>query len=215
MKTSAIILSYKDNFKIIKITLDAVRKCGVDEIIFINNGASSDLIMSLKDVRTFVTKNNLGSSGGYKLGLQKATMDYFWLLDADNVPEPDALDILKREYNGGAICSYRERYGAIANLNSYDLKPIIGWNSVLGFNFLWFWRRNKIFNKKEPMKLAVSKIPVAAYGGMFFNRALIHNIGYPDKKLFLYCDDYAWSRRIVDNGMDLLLARDSIIKDSK
>ena len=214
MKTSAIILSYKDEYGTIGKTLNAVKRCGVDEIVFIDNG-SHGIYGNLKGVELFKTKKNLGSSGGFKLGMQKATQDYFWLLDADNVPEPDALEILKEEYNGGAVCSYRERYGAIANLNSYDLKPITGRNDVLGFNFLRLGRRNKIFDKKEKMKLAVSKIPVAAYGGMFFHRNLPTIIGYPDKRLFTYCDDYTWSRRIVDIGMDLLLVRDSIIKDSK
>jgi len=214
MKTSAIILSYKDDCVTIGKTVSAVERCGVDEIVLIDNGGFSNLIY-LKNVKLFATKKNLGSSGGYKYGLQRATQDYFWLLDADNVPEPDALDILKENYNGGAVCSYRKRYGAIANLNSYDLKPITGWNSVLGFNVLHPFRRNKIFGIKEPMRYDVSKIPVATYGGMFFNRALIHIIGYPDKRYFTYADDYAWSRRIVDIGMDLLLVRDSIIEDSK
>ena len=147
--------------------------------------------------------------------MQKATEEYLWLLDADNVPNPDALKLLKENYNGGCVCSYRKRHGAIANLNSYDLKPITGWNSVLGFTFLKPFKRNRIWGKKEPMKLAVSKIPIATYGGMFFHRSLIWIIGYPDKRCFTYGDDYAWSRRIVDIGMDLLLVRDSIIEDSK
>lgn len=214
MKTSAIILSYKDNFVTIGKTVTAVRKCGVDEIVLINNGGLSKFPVNLKDVNVYVTEKNLGSSGGYKFGMQIASQDYFWLLDADNVPNPDALDILKEHYNGGAVCSYRKRHGAIANLNSYDLKPITGRNAVLGFTFLKPFKRNRIWAQREPMRLAVSKIPVATWGGMFFHKSLIWIIGYPDTRYFTYTDDYDWSRRIVDIGMDLLLVRDSIIKDS-
>ena len=64
MKTSAIILSYNDDYVTIGKTISAVKKCGVDEIVLINNGGLSKFPVNLKkDVNIYATEKNLGSSG--------------------------------------------------------------------------------------------------------------------------------------------------------
>ena len=41
------------------------------------------------------------------------------------------------------------------------------------------------------------QIIVAQYGGLFFNKKLLDVIGYPNEKLYLYCDDYEWTYAII------------------
>ncbi len=179
---------------------------------------------------------NLGSAGGYKRGLEKAYNDpeceFIWLLDDDNQPDGRALcELLKFWYT---IDEFQEKEKRVV-LSSFRIsrlaykkavlqkKPylILGRkNSFLGFHFIDIPR--KIFARMVPLSLreqclpqniTSGVIPVAPYGGLFFHKSLLENIGFPDEKYFLYSDDHEWTYRITKKGGKIFIVFGSLIKD--
>ncbi|HOV98709.1 MAG TPA: glycosyltransferase [Bacteroidota bacterium] len=183
-------------------------------------------------------KENLGSAGGYKCGLVAAQAEndceYIWLLDDDNVPRPQALGILEdfwknypmnNKENKLCLLSYRissPAYKELARLDSSSIEPILGSrNAALGLNifrlrqtrynsrlFRSFFKDDEIILNKH-----YGRIPVAPYGGMFFNKQILNIIGYPNEELFLYGDDYEFSYRIIQHQGEIILVLDSIVDD--
>ena len=153
-------------------------------------------------------------------------MYFIWLLDDDNLPSETALDILVKKWhalNPGSnqklfsLLSYRTDRETYKKAVIYQ-KPelMLGpKNSFLGFHFSY-----KLLNKKRITKQDLRKpdakwgpVSVAPYGGMFFSRTLLDEIGLPDEKLFLYADDMDFSYRIIKKGGHIFLILESVIND--
>lgn len=198
MTTCAVILHYANDFHKV---MDAAKKAGVDEFVLVDN-----------------SRNNIGVAAGYKKGIMKALTtecDYIWLLDDDNIPAEDALDqlfIVKDHYNiskKSALVSFREYGSYSVNIDRFIGSP----NAVLGLNIFRYKYTREMVQKRERMKTYIELTACAMYGGMFFHRDLIKIIGYPDEKYFLYGGDYEWSSRITENGGQIIVAMQSIIKE--
>ena len=198
MVVTAIILKYRFSHEQL---IHNTEHLGVDDYIIVDN-----------------SKNNLGTAGGYAKGMKQIRNGFIWLLDEDNIPEPDALKKLRTAWKlyGGynrCLASYRKGYDKI-----YDIYSIIGSeNSCLGLNLFNYkkTRENLYPFMTKAFKLESRFIPVAMYGGMFFHSDLLKIIGYPNEKLFMYCDDFEWSYRITKSGGKIALVRDSIIHEPK
>lgn len=180
---------------------------------------------------------NSGSAGGYYTGLKYASQcrncEFIWLLDDDNKPKEGALKALTRFWQDLmeedkadriSLMSYRENrdiYKDVILKSKPDL--VIGRkNSSFGFHLCGFpaemLRRFKkiCFPKISSEKFcyrrygSVSAVP---FGGMFFHKDLLKNIGYPSQKLYLYSDDWDFSYRITKKGGKIFLLLDSVIED--
>ena len=184
-------------------------------------------------------EQNTGSAGGFKAGLMQARKisdcDFIWLLDDDNRPEPNAMAALQAHWNANVqpngaastcLVSFREsrpEYRDYALGNETIFNSIIeDRNAFLGLNILRPIRMvrhlNLLLSKKKTALPRndvpdIGHLPFAPYGGMFFHKALLNTIGYPDDRLYLYCDDLEYSYRIVHEGGDILLVYDSLITD--
>lgn len=171
---------------------------------------------------------NSGSALGFKEGLlclQEEPIDFIWLLDDDNLPEKDSLNRLMefwpglslRERDLCCLLSYRpdrKLYrDAVVKRDPYlMLGPE---NSFLGFSLKEMLKRQ--FRKREaPGDTDVpeyGQVAVAPYGGMFFPKSLLEQIGLPDESKFLYADDHEFSYRITKKGGKILLLLTSKIED--
>ncbi len=180
---------------------------------------------------------NSGSAGGYRRGLQEAyqnnSCEFIWLLDDDNRPEAGALKALTDFWAGliendkeqrVALMCYREDreiYKEVVFKNKPNL--VIGRNnSFLGFHVCSLpgelMRRIKDTSSQKAKNddLAgqnyglVSAVP---FGGMFFHKKLLNEIGYPNRDLFLYGDDWDFSYRITKKGGKIFLLLNSVIED--
>jgi len=207
MKVTAIILKYKkSNEELAERLKYLVEVCGIDEFFIASNSG----------------KYNIGTAGGYTIGMKQVKDGFIWLLDEDNIPEPNALKMLKYNWEqwGGVyigwgdkkrylcLASYRKGYDKIS-----DIWSVVGSeNSVLGLN-LFNYKQTRNNLKPRPLQCFADsynrKIPVAMYGGMFFHSDLLKAIGYPNEKLFMYCDDFDWSYKISS----IVLVKDSIINE--
>ena len=187
-------------------------------------------------LKVIYLEENTGSAGGYKRGLQEAyeceECEYIWLLDDDNMPQKDSLKVLK-EFWGKlenkekekkvSLLSFRpDRMAYKEAIMTNNPNLVLGRkNSFLGFHILDLPKKVlRVLKRKIGIKTFVEdkniksgKVAVAPYGGMFFHKKIIDNIGYPREEFFVYADDHEWSYRITKRGGKIILVLDSKLKD--
>ncbi len=241
-KITVITVTYDNRFYLLKQVIDACLRERVDRIIIVDNNSSLSVREQLKKIKrelkdkikVLSLDDNIGSAGGYKLGLQEAyndpDCDFIWLLDDDNKPREGALSNLMSFWNSleeenkeekVALLSFRpsrEIYKTAVLKNNYQL--LLGRkNSFLGFHFIDF--PSKVLRKVgliimrngKNLKARVGVVPVAPYGGLFFHKKLLDVIGFPREDFFLYADDHEWTYRITRHGGKIIIVFDSIIDD--
>lgn len=237
-KTGVVTLTYGNRMHLLGPVLDEL-ECLQDifKVVVVCNGITPEAMEQLEsrasDSHKIVLLDmgfNSGSAKGFKEGMievEKHSVDYIWLLDDDNLPDPEALNILKEEYaklapsyGGKPFCllSYRpdrSRY-RLAVLQG-DPQAVIGPdNSFLGFH--WKQKLRKAMGYKPDEQTSecrtnTGQVLVAPYGGMFFRKELLGEIGYPREEFFLYGDDHDFSYRITQAGGAIILVLDSVVRD--
>ncbi len=244
MKTCAVIVTYGDRFHLLEQVMDACFKEGVDKVIVVDNASEQNSRDKLKKyesknqkrLKVIYLEENTGSAGGYKRGLEEAysceECEFIWLLDDDNQPQKDSLNILKKFWNEldkenkekkVSLLSYRpDRVQYKEAIMTYNPNLVLGRkNSFLGFHILdlptkvmrVIKRKMGISTFKENSNIKSGKVAVAPYGGMFFHKNLIDTIGYPREEFFVYADDHEWSYRITKNSGDIFVVLDSVLED--
>jgi GT2 family glycosyltransferase len=232
MQITAIIVTYADRFNLLKQVIEACFKSGVSRIVVVDNdsqkNSKNQLKILLEDNKSRITvlwnASNLGSAKAYKQGLQEAKKececDYIWLLDDDNRPREKALEILKKYWinkpkDVAALLSFRpDRAQYKQAVLEGNPNLVLGkMNSFSGFHFKQ--KFFDFFSKKATIdeKRIVGEIAYAPYGGMFFHKNIIDEIGYPNEDYFLYSDDHDWSYRITKSNKKIYLVLDSVIDD--
>lgn len=232
MQITAVIVTYADRFNLLNQVIDACFKNGVSNIIVVDNDSHKNSKNQLeakleiyKDkIKVIWNVSNLGSAKAYKQGLLEAknknNYDYIWLLDDDNKPKENSLEILKKYWLNkpkevAALLSFRPDRGQYKQAvleNNPNL--VLGMkNSFSGFHLKQkitklFFKKRKIDNDKIDGEIAY-----APYGGMFFHKSMIDEIGYPNEDFFLYSDDHDWSYRITTANKKIYLVLNSIIED--
>ncbi len=231
-----LIVTYSNRWQFLEQVLSRVTSLeNVTNVIVVDNASVYNVAqncLSFQDNRIHVIPHveNLGSAGGYKAGLtffmDETKSDFVWLLDDDNLPDPDALQKLTEAWTSiktfndkKALFSLRpdrKQHIQIAkgeNANRFFLVK----NSFLGFNLFrvpvnqYYKLRDRLIKRGEFKEKAA--MPYAPYGGMFFHRDLIALIGYPDESFFVYADDSEYTYRVTEKGGVIWLIPDSQITD--
>ena len=244
MKVCALVVTYNDRFKYLEKVIDQLLQSDINGIIVIDNNSSlnsCDQLNTLEKkysgwLKAIYLNENIGSAGGYFAGLQEFyrmdDYDFVWLLDDDNVPEKNALDIIKKFWlnlnskdkeDNIALLSYRNDrniyYEAVLK-NNPDM--VIGQkNGFLGFDLRTYLirKRNKLFNIQSSDRLHMDenieygKVSASYYGGLFFHKKLLDGIGYPNPEFFVYMDDIEFTSRINKAGGVLYVLFKSKIND--
>jgi len=224
---SIVTVTYGDRWHLLSQVLkfaDASAK--VDRIVVVDNGSHPPIQPLVKRAgfrKTTVIRSprNLGSAGGFKLGLETVrTYDpvWIWLLDDDNLPDPDALDTILRsaaeldETARGkcAILAYRPGHQSDIAAGVDVSRCYPAHSSFLGFHVAEIphkiWRRLRWGRPSGEAKIPdCVSIPYATYSGLFFHRAVLEIIGTPNEELVLYADDTEFSYRIVQSGGSIWL----------
>lgn len=208
----------------------------INEIIVINNGSSTDLkkyFETNSKVRVVDLLNNTGSANGFNVGIEMAransNCEYIWLLDDDNKPENNALELLISYYNDFkekykknefSLLSLREdrKEYILASKFRDSSKYFPSNNSFLGIHFKDLIKKviNRIHKKNvfvEKEHLNIVDVPLAPYGGFFFHKDLVDEIGLPNKEFYLYSDDYEFSYRVTKRRGKIFLVPESKISD--
>jgi len=181
-----------------------------------------------------------GFKRGLEEAYKDKDCEFIWLLDDDNLPLKNSLKTLISYWNNldlqnkdkkVALVSFRKRSEAYLNVNFNKKSEIIigKKNSFIHFHILdipqKIFRRLKnkwkfsIFRKNSHNKIRyvkknnMSLMPVAPYGGLFFNKKIIETIGFPNENFFLYVDDHDWTFRLTKLNGKIYLVPNSQIKD--
>jgi len=89
----------------------------------------------------------------------------------------------------------------------YDDNNICGWTIIN-------WIRSFFQTiKSEKTNYFMLRNEIAPYGGLFLNKRVLHKVGYPKEKLFVYADDHDWSYRMTKCGFSISLCSESKIED--
>jgi GT2 family glycosyltransferase len=233
-RVCAVTVTYADRWGFLKqVTERLLTFDNVSHVVIVNNASLynvKDEAAKLNDNRVIVLDKaeNLGSTGGYKAGIayaQQCDTDFVWLLDDDNLPSENSLDVLLNTWdelgtanNKTAFFSLRTdriHHIHIAKGESpyrYYLVP----DNFLNFTFLRpYIKLLKFadkFKKYKKYKERVT-IPFASYGGFFLHKEMVDTIGYPDEKFYLYFDDAEYTYRVTQNGGTIWLIPGSTITD--
>lgn len=239
----AVIVTYGDRWKFVSQVINRLFGFSqVCKIILVDNGSMQKLSErellknNAEKVSVVHLDKNYGSAKGFGAGLRAARaldeIDYIWILDDDNVPHNNALEILLLELeksmqcsNPSLICfaSYRPaRFWHSIAIEKSDPEYVVGRiNSFMRFHIFDFTKRlkNKICyslvsnEKNKNIEQRKGQIAVAPYGGLFFNKKILDTIGYPDERYFLYVDDNEFTYRMTSSGICIILILDSIVDD--
>lgn len=223
MTTFAVTVTYGNRFHLLKQVIDSALAEGVAKIIVVDNNSQPESREKLKayeqelgsnKIKVLYLDDNYGSAGGFKRGLKEAnseTTDFIWLLDDDNVPQDNSLNNLIKtkecfDNKNIILVSYRKIMDpATQQIVDKDiLYSNVSIGEVLG--------EQKSFFSKLVSKLSLNKknhklinFPIArrehgSYGGMFFEKSVLENVGYPNEEFYLYADDIEYSQRLQENG---------------
>ncbi|WP_162846985.1 glycosyltransferase [Mucilaginibacter gracilis] len=233
-KVCAVTVTYENRWHLLKqVILRLLSFDNTSHVVVVNNASPYNVknkALELGDDRVIVLDcaENLGSTGGYKKGLEFAhtlNTDFIWLLDDDNLPSEVGLDALLNNWDElgaepdkTALFSLRtDRIHHIhmakgASPYRYYLVP----DNFLNFTFLRpyikFRKLADKFKKYQKFKKRV-EIPLASYGGFFLHKDMIDKIGYPDEKFYLYFDDAEYTYRVTAGGGKIWLISGSVITD--
>ncbi len=237
MKVGVVMVSYADRANYFERVLQRLETLPlITDIVLVCNNISTDSYAKLEKIkagssklRPYVLDTNMGSAGGYKAGIQQileCDIDFIWMLDDDNLPSESALDHLVTNWNSinpenrekiFSLLSYRTDREIYKQAVKYqNPKLMLGpQNSFLGFHFSYKILKRKRQGKLHPdaENLKWGPVSVAPYGGMFYHRTLIGEIGLPNENFFLYADDLDFSYRISKKGGHIYLMLDSVIDD--
>lgn len=206
---------------------------GCQNVIVVFNGCTESVVNEVQtltrrqslSVTSVINPINLGSAGGYNLGLKTAIdrePDLIWLLDDDNCPEPGALAAAVQEWDTRVdVAVFCSRSGSPDHTKLQQ-----GWPPSLVFppsgSFMYFdiWQRiSRLVRTRKaatctPIDLGRSvQVPYGPYGGLLVTPALIRKAGLPDPSLFLYEDDTDYSYRLGLAKAQLVWCRDALVID--
>jgi len=231
-----LIVTYSNRWQFLAQVLERVSAFeNVTDIVVVDNASAYSVAGNCKQladekIKVITNKENLGSAGGYKIGLeyfkQESGANFVWLLDDDNLPAIDALDQLTSAWSSipgsddqKALFSLRpDRKQHVMIAQGEDAgRFFAAQNSFMGFNLFripinqYYKLRDKFvtpgaFKEKATM-------PYAPYGGMFFHKRMIDLIGYPEEKFFVYADDSEYTYRITEKGGQIWLVPASQVTD--
>ena len=167
-------------------------------------------------VRLIQNPSNLGFAAGNNTGLRDALargFEYFWVLNADTVVEPDALDRLVarlRAEEGAGICGsllcYYAAPDVIQEAGGCQSYPLLGVSRRLA--------GDKKRSAAHPWTKFEKQLGYVSGASCLVSRAFLEKIGLMSEDYFLYCEEIDWATR-GRGRFSLALAHDSIVYHKK
>lgn len=209
----------------------------ISEMVIVDNDASpatkrylDDLSRKHPFIEIVSNSQNLGSAGGFRRGIEAALTreaEYLWLLDDDNCPDNDALreivNQLRKHGDAKRTClvSNRPAKREFGRLIASRRNQHLNRNSFLGFHFLHTPLNLVSLKMRDVLNLNrgnagspfYPRLIYAPYGGFFFAKELVREVGLPNGRLFLYSDDHEYTYRFTRHGFPIYLVPSSTIHD--
>lgn len=226
-KITVVTVTYGKRWHLLSQVLNSVKNNPlVAEIVVVNNGSKEDienLCKTFNSDKIFVisTEKNLGSAGGFKLGIEAAYKrnkgELIFLLDDDNVVEKDCLECLIETYKKlGSTpnnCLKAYKYNNKSDILLAEKGYLYFDNEDSFFNFNLIDRLFLLRNIKTIRHENIIPVRGVAYSGFLFHRMWIQKIGLPDENMILYGDDTEYTLRLINNGGGIYLCINCKIRD--
>jgi rhamnopyranosyl-N-acetylglucosaminyl-diphospho-decaprenol beta-1,3/1,4-galactofuranosyltransferase len=190
-------------------TLDAVQHQTrpPDAILIVDNASTDGTLNRTFPEQVSVIRNatNLGTSGAVQIGFGHALergFDWVWILDADSVPEPDALATLLDLFTGWPSC-LQEETGFIAclPLDQSDGQPLHG---------RLFTRNGRVIVAPEPEQRWYM-CHVTIWSGCLYRLDAVRRIGLPNPDYVLDRGELEYAYRVMRAGYKAFIHRDAVI----
>ncbi|ABB32408.1 glycosyltransferase, putative [Geobacter metallireducens GS-15] len=240
-KIVVVTVTYGDRSVYVSRLLERIAQLNIKKIVLVDNNSSCSTKALLDTaasqyhnelIDSITMAENVGSAKAFKAGLIKANQlegyEYILLLDDDNLPDLDLIEVLESYWTNLA---YKHELTALAcnrvhlGINERVVAQDNPWlllgkpNSFLGFHVGEIIRNTCARLFKLP-KASLSgrgtnyrTTNFAPYGGLFFHKSLLEVIGYPNEDYVIYADDCEFTYRIPLNGGMILALLDAKIYD--
>jgi rhamnopyranosyl-N-acetylglucosaminyl-diphospho-decaprenol beta-1,3/1,4-galactofuranosyltransferase len=207
------VLAYVHTFNdadVIEATLAAVQHQSrrPDGILLVDNASSDGTLNRTFPEQISVIRNatNLGSCGAIGVGFSYALehgFDWMWILDADSLPDPDALATLMELYHGWPS-SLQEETGFIACL---PLDQSIG-KPVHGLRFT----PNGRFVVTPSPDQRHYMCHMTIWSGGLYRMAAVRRVGFPNPNYFVDRGELEYMYRVMKAGYKAFIHQDAIIR---
>lgn len=165
------------------------------DVLIIDNASTdgtADAVAPLlnEQVRCLRNDSNVGGAGGFHAGIKKAFelgYQYFWLMDDDTLPYPDALSkLIEADQVLGGSYGYLSSAalwtdGSECRMNRQKIKKAI-------------------YERIELLKYGLVQIEQATFVSFLIRAETVRKFGLPIKEFFIWGDDIEYSRRIAVRG---------------
>jgi GT2 family glycosyltransferase len=231
-KVTVVTVTYGDRWKYLSQALEAViHDLHLVRLILVDNGsANQEELTRAKGeyagkLEIIHTGKNLGSAGGFALGLERARdidCDYVLMLDDDNVLEPNGLSTFIHNYK--SVMGRHMVTGFRPDIQSDEVFRLPLDEGHLKYTFFDVWSIDKLehflkklfkrtINASEREYHHVVRTNGFVYGGAFLPIEAVKASPLPDKELMLYGDDVEYSWGVLDQGYLSYLCDRPIIRD--
>lgn len=180
--------------------------CPIDRIIVIDNRSTDGTYDAVRaefpHVQVVRTETNVGSSGGYAMGIERAHaagVEWIWTLDDDSIAEPDALQALL-----DAAAKFPTRPSILAS------KVVWTDGTLHPMNI----QKPKLYNAEEQFmaaERATMSIRFSSFVSMLIHRSAVDRHGLPIAGYFLWNDDVEYSARILRRELGVLVPASVVV----
>ncbi len=205
-KVIAVVVTY-NRMELLKKCIEKLRENHPAQIIVVNNDSKDGTSQWLENQTDLLVihQENLGGSGGFYTGIEKAMeegADWIWCMDDDVFPHNDCLANLlpfTGDSSTGILAPRRLMDGEIFT------NDFCRYNLTNPFRSM-YQKRLKGKDIQKP-----TEIVGTAFEGLFISRAVVEKIGFPNKDLFIFCDDTDYCLRAHLAGFRLLYIPDALM----
>lgn len=174
-----------------------------DNILIIDNSLTQEISIKLHEpafkkenkIKYFLSDRNLGSAGGFSLGMKKAYdegAEWIWLHDEDDYPEKDCLEKLLKDGKG------------------FIRAPVIK-DPETG-RVLNYFKRNKGFlGYMYPAPADADTVDAAGTAGLLIHRRVIEETGIYDPSFFVGFEDWDYCLRAARKGFKVHVVHDAVV----
>lgn len=221
MKITAVVVTYnrlellKKSIQCLQAALEQVQRGDIDCHICVINNGSTDGTHEWLDAQAgleVVHQENVGGSGGFYTGIKKAYeegADWIWCMDDDVFPKQHCLLSLLEEVNKHVD----EPLGILSPRRL--LEGVVFTHEFQHFNFTnplasMHGKKIKSYGLDETIEIVGCD-----FEGPFISRKVVETIGFPNKDLFIFCDDTEYCLRAHLAGFKLYYVPNALMDKHK
>jgi len=199
MKIIAVVVTY-NRLELLKKGIEALRSNKpLTEILVIDNGCTDGTTEWLDGQADLyvVHQANVGGSGGFYTGIKTAYekgADWIWCMDDDVFPHEDCLEKLLSHAKDPDI-------GILSPRRLLEGKVFTHEFQAYNFSNPFASMHGKKLSKQQIEQ--ATEIVGADFEGPFIRREVVEQIGFPNKDLFIFCDDTDYCLRTHLAGFKL------------